>query len=248
MRDFPFQIVGFDLDGTLLDTHEDLGAAVNHALSLLGRAPVPVTEVRDLIGGGAKKMLEKALLLTGGVPEAEFAGLFQELLRYYEAHIAVHTRLYPGGEAMLDALATEHDVVIVDLPPALIDWLEPLLARAERLLMVTDLAVPSVVRARRIISLLTQDHPKLPVEIVVAHEKKPFRMGSIHRDAETALGRPLRHWLPDEAKLARQALDRGEPLVQLAPRCGWSRAVKAMALDLQTPTRIGAKAAAKGDR
>jgi phosphoglycolate phosphatase len=105
MRDFPFQIVGFDLDGTLLDTHEDLGAAVNHALSLLGRAPVPVGQVRDLIGGGAKKMLERALMLTGGVPEAEFAGLFQELLHYYEAHIAVHTRLYPGGEAMLDALA-----------------------------------------------------------------------------------------------------------------------------------------------
>jgi pilus assembly protein CpaE len=82
----------------------------------------------------------------------------------------------------------------------------------------------------------------------VAHEKKPFRMGAVHRDAETALGRPLRHWLPDEAKLARQALDRGEPLVQLAPRCGWSRAVKAMAAELQTATRIGAKAAAKGDR
>jgi Flp pilus assembly CpaE family ATPase len=150
--------------------------------------------------------------------------------------------------SMLDALATEHDAVIVDLPPALIDWLEPLLARAERVLMVTDLAVPSVVRARRIISLLTQDHPKLPVEIVVAHEKKPFRMGPTHRDAETALGRPLRHWLPEETKLARQALDRGEPLVQLAPRCGWSRAVKAMATELLTATKSGAKVAAKGDR
>ncbi len=150
--------------------------------------------------------------------------------------------------SMLDALATEHDVVIVDLPPALIDWLEPLLARAERLLMVTDLAVPSVARACRILSLMTQDHPKLPVEIVVAHEKKPFRMGAMHRDAEAALGRPLRHWLPDETKLARQALDRGEPLVQLAPRCGWSRAVKAMATEMQTPTRIGAKASARRDR
>ncbi len=150
--------------------------------------------------------------------------------------------------SMLDALATEHDVVIVDLPPALIDWLEPLLARAERLLMVTDLAVPSISRARRILSLMMQDHPKLPVEIVVAHEKKPFRMGAIHRDAETALGRPLRHWLPDETKLARQALDRGEPLVQLAPRCGWSRAIKAMATELQAPTKFGAKAPARGDR
>jgi Flp pilus assembly CpaE family ATPase len=149
--------------------------------------------------------------------------------------------------AMIDALASENDVVIVDLPPALIDWLEPLLARAERLLMITDLAVPSIVRARRIIALMTEDHPKLPVEIVVAHEKKPFRLGKTHRDAEAALGFPLRHWLPDEAKLARQALDRGEPLVQLSPRCGWSKAVKGMAAVLQISTRTGTKATTKGD-
>jgi Flp pilus assembly CpaE family ATPase len=135
--------------------------------------------------------------------------------------------------ALLDALAAEHDVVVVDLPPALIGWLEPLLARAERLLMVTDLAVPSLVRAHRLITLMTEDHPDLPVEIVVAHERKPFRMGRTHRDAEAALGHPLRHWLPQETRLARQAQDRGEPLVQLAPRCGWSRAVRAMAMEMQ---------------
>lgn len=141
---------------------------------------------------------------------------------------------------ILDALTAENDVVIVDLPPALIDWLEPLLVRAERLLMVTDLAVPSIVRARRIIALMTEDHPALQVDIVVAHEKKPFRLGHVHRDAEAALGHPLRHWLPGEAKLARQALDRGEPLVQLAPRCGWSKAVKGMATNLLSSTKTGA--------
>lgn len=148
---------------------------------------------------------------------------------------------------ILDALAAENDVVFVDLPPALIDWLEPILARAERLLMVTDLAVPSIVRARRIITLMTEDHPKLPVEIVVAHEKKPFRLGQAHRDAAAALGHPLRHWLPDEVKLARQALDRGEPLVQLAPRCAWSKAVKGMATDLLVSTRTGTKAKDRGN-
>ena len=148
---------------------------------------------------------------------------------------------------MLDALVAENDVVIVDLPPALIDWLEPLLSRAERLLMVTDLAVPSIVRARRIIALMTEDHPKLSVDIVVAREKRPFRLGQTHRDAEAALGHPLRHWLPDEAKLARQALDRGEPLVQLAPRCSWSKAVKGMAAELHTAPRSGGQPTALGD-
>lgn len=106
MSGFPFAIVGFDLDGTLLDTHADLGAAVNHALGLAGRAEVPVAEVRGLVGGGAKKMLARALELTGGpIDEPEFGRLHRELIAYYEANIAVHSRLFPGGEAMLDGLA-----------------------------------------------------------------------------------------------------------------------------------------------
>ncbi len=107
MTTVPFDIVGFDLDGTLLDTHADLGAAVNHALALAGRPAVPAAEVRALIGGGGRTMLKRALDLTGGVPEAEFAALHEALIRHYEANIAVHSRLFPGAEAMLDALAAQ---------------------------------------------------------------------------------------------------------------------------------------------
>jgi len=106
MTTLPFAIVGFDLDGTLLDTHGDLGNAVNHALAIEGRAAVPASEVRDMIGGGARKMLAKALLATGGpVADDRFEALHDALLVFYEANIAVETRLFPGGEAMLDALA-----------------------------------------------------------------------------------------------------------------------------------------------
>ncbi len=105
MSDFPFDIVGFDLDGTLLDTHEDLAAAVNHALALIERVPVPPSEVRKLVGGGARLMLERALTVTGGIPEDEVDRLHRELLGFYEANIAIHTNLFPGGLAMLDGLA-----------------------------------------------------------------------------------------------------------------------------------------------
>jgi phosphoglycolate phosphatase len=100
----PFDIVGFDLDGTLLDTSRDLGAAVNHALAEIGRAPVPLSEVAGLIGGGARLMLSRALALTGGDNGIDQDALFGKLLDYYEAHIAVHTALYPGGAEMFDAL------------------------------------------------------------------------------------------------------------------------------------------------
>lgn len=99
-----FDIVGFDLDGTLLDTAGDLGAAVNHALALIGREPVPLAAVSGLIGGGARPMLERALALTGGPDGIDIAPLFAQLLDHYVANIAVHTRLYPGAADMLDAL------------------------------------------------------------------------------------------------------------------------------------------------
>lgn len=101
----PFQIVGFDLDGTLLDTHQDLGAALNHALSLVGRPGIPPATVRDLIGGGARQMLDRALAVSGGSDGIDASQLHRELIGYYRQHIAVHTRLFPGGEAMLDRLA-----------------------------------------------------------------------------------------------------------------------------------------------
>ena len=50
-------------------------------------------------------MLRRALELTGGVPETEFSALHDTLIAHYQAHIAVHTRLFPGGAAMLDGLA-----------------------------------------------------------------------------------------------------------------------------------------------
>lgn len=107
MADFPFDIVGFDLDGTLLDTREDLGAAINHALARAGRPPVPIEQVAGLIGGGSRTMLARALEVTGGpLPDGHVESLYEHLLDYYADHMAAHTRLYPGGEAMLDALAS----------------------------------------------------------------------------------------------------------------------------------------------
>lgn len=100
-----FDLVGFDLDGTLLDTHADLAAAVNYALRLDGRREIPSDEVRALVGGGAKKMLARAFALTGGpVPDDRFDELHARLLEFYENNIAVHSRLFPGGEGMLNAL------------------------------------------------------------------------------------------------------------------------------------------------
>ncbi|MHA4837078.1 HAD-IA family hydrolase [Sphingopyxis sp. MSC1_008] len=104
MNGFPFAIVGFDLDGTLLDTLGDLAAAVNHTLGLTDRAPLAEAAVRPMIGRGAKHMLEEGLRASGGVPDGAVERLYPELLAFYEAHIAVHSRPFPGVIAALDRL------------------------------------------------------------------------------------------------------------------------------------------------
>jgi phosphoglycolate phosphatase len=106
MTDFPFQIVGFDLDGTLVDSNRDLAPAINHALGVAGRPGVSPDETRKLIGGGARRMLERAMEVTGGpLPDDEFEAAYGELQLHYTAHIADNTVPYPGCLDALDALA-----------------------------------------------------------------------------------------------------------------------------------------------
>lgn len=108
---FPFTIVGFDLDGTLLDTSGDLTVAMNHALASEGRAPLTVDLVRTMIGGGGRHMLSLALAASGGGDDAMLDRLLPVMLDFYAAHIAVHTTPFPGALAMLDGLAAR-DVAI----------------------------------------------------------------------------------------------------------------------------------------
>jgi phosphoglycolate phosphatase len=103
MADFPFAIVGFDLDGTLVDSAGDLAAAVNHALVAASRPPFPVDRIRPMIGGGARLMLQTALKASGG--DDQLDDLLPILLAHYETNIAVTTRAFPGAVAALDALA-----------------------------------------------------------------------------------------------------------------------------------------------
>ncbi|MFK5065520.1 hypothetical protein, partial [Klebsiella pneumoniae] len=79
----------------------DLGVALNHALESIGRATIPLEEARGLIGGGTGPMLLGGLARTGGLDGVDIAALTDRLVAFYADNIAHHTRLDPGGEAML---------------------------------------------------------------------------------------------------------------------------------------------------
>ncbi len=101
---FPFDIIGFDLDGTLVDTSGDLTAAVNHVLESVDRPLLSPETVKQYIGGGAKLMLQQGLEATGGIPDNDFKPLYRQMLDYYEANVSVHSRPFDGALAVLDVL------------------------------------------------------------------------------------------------------------------------------------------------
>lgn len=94
----------FDLDGTLVDTVDDLGAAMNHALTAADLAPVPAGDVRHLVGHGARRMLMRGFQLSAGrdaSPDELDRGL-GVFLDYYEDNIAVHSRPFDDVIGMIE--------------------------------------------------------------------------------------------------------------------------------------------------
>lgn len=104
MTDFPFDIIGFDLDGTLFDTSADLTDALNHALGRFGRPALSVAEVKPMIGRGGKYMLQQGLEASGGYDPDELERSYPELLAFYGDNIARATRAFPGLPAAMDML------------------------------------------------------------------------------------------------------------------------------------------------
>jgi phosphoglycolate phosphatase len=99
-------LIVFDLDGTLVDTAPDLISALNHVLEREGMRAVPLAAARNLIGAGARKLLERGLELEGRlVTVGELDRMTADFIEFYADHIADASRPFEGLEAALDDLA-----------------------------------------------------------------------------------------------------------------------------------------------
>ncbi|GBD25501.1 Phosphoglycolate phosphatase [bacterium HR30] len=115
----------FDLDGTLVDTVEDIAAALNHALVRFGLAPRSVDAVREMVGEGARRLVEQAL---PNADEQTREQVLQAFLESYRANPVVHSRLYPCVQELLQKLK-EHGGVATVLTNKPFDLSEEILRR-----------------------------------------------------------------------------------------------------------------------
>ena len=98
--------VVFDLDGTLVDTAPDLIETLNVVFTRDGLPPLAYGAARDMIGGGARRMIESALKLQGRVlADGAVDRMFADFITRYAAHIADRSQPFPGLDAALDRLA-----------------------------------------------------------------------------------------------------------------------------------------------
>ncbi len=98
----PFDVVIFDLDGTLVDSLPDIAWSLNTTLTEAGFPALPVENIPSLVGDGATKLIERAL------PRSEdgrdLAPLVARYIAHYGKHLCVDSRLYPGVSELIDSL------------------------------------------------------------------------------------------------------------------------------------------------
>ncbi|MBP7000146.1 MAG: HAD-IA family hydrolase [Amaricoccus sp.] len=108
----------FDLDGTLVHSAPTMTAAANAMLAGIGRQAAPEATVLGFVGHGMRRLVERLLEATGGVPEAGVDAHLAAYRRIYEADPVTGTAPYPGAEAALASLAAAgHGIAVCTQKP-----------------------------------------------------------------------------------------------------------------------------------
>lgn len=97
-----YELIIFDMDGTILNTLDDMADCLNHVLEANGFPKRTLSEVRSFVGNGIKKLVERGI--PEGTPQKELEKVLQDFQTYYKAHCADKTQPYDGIVTLLKKL------------------------------------------------------------------------------------------------------------------------------------------------
>ena len=97
-----YDLIVFDMDGTILDTLEDLKNSTNHTLHLHNMPERSLDEIRSFVGNGIRKLIERAVV--NGTPEEKIDEIQKDFMAYYEIHCADLTKPYDDINDLISEL------------------------------------------------------------------------------------------------------------------------------------------------
>ena len=100
-----YDVVVFDLDGTLLDTLDDLMDSCNYALSTIGAPPRTWAEIRRFVGNGIRNLMLQAV--PDGEANPKFEQAYETMQTWYKAHNQIKTAPYPGVQQLIRTLSQQ---------------------------------------------------------------------------------------------------------------------------------------------
>jgi len=108
-------LIAFDLDGTLIDSRQDLAESTNEMLESYGAPPLPIDEVASLVGEGARVLVQRALAAAGLNPDEPDA--LARFLSIYNRRLLIHTQLYDGIREVVEAAASRAALAVLTNKP-----------------------------------------------------------------------------------------------------------------------------------
>ncbi|HNW87556.1 MAG TPA: HAD-IA family hydrolase [Candidatus Limiplasma sp.] len=219
MRMYQYDAVLFDLDGTLLNTLEDLTNAVNHTLRSFGYPPRTLGEVRAFVGNGIRKLIERAL--PGGAADPYMEAALTEFKRYYTGHCNVRTRPYEGVTDAMSALAE------AGIKLAVVSNKNDEAVRALSRAYFGSLVTVAVGGREGVSRKPAPDMPMLALEALGATPERSLFVGDSDVDRQTALNTGM------DCMLVTWGFRDREMLAALAPRFLVDDAAEMPALILQ---------------